>query len=303
MELGTMDAELRTDALEEIWHFAVDAPSKRTRAKLLFAAEAAARGDTGEADPRLEIAAAAVEMFHLASLPHDDLMDDSQLRRGVQSLPARFGAPLAAAAGGLFIGRALTLFAACGQEATAITAQTVERMCEGQMLELRDRYDPGRTPARCIQAMKGKTAGMFWLAAKLGAMLGGGDAQRQARIGHYGLALGVGYQIIDDVLDIAGDEALTGKSYGNDLHNGNYTLVTIYALEEDPDLRELLEQGDAGTENAVQRISETDAIARASAEARRWIDDAKDAIRRLPASDALMELADSELARLPAARS
>lgn len=293
-----MSPELRTNALVEVWDFAVAGPSKQTRSRLLLAAEETARGGLGSPDPRIESAAAAVELFHLASLPHDDLMDDSEVRRGVQSLPARFGAPLAAAGGGLFIGRALTLFAACGEKALAIAAETIERMCDGQMLELRDRYDTGREPDRCLEAIRGKTAGMFWLAAKLGAMLGGGNTATQTRIAQYGLALGVGYQIIDDVLDIAGAESLTGKPHGNDLHNGNYTLVVIYALEEDPELRNLLERDETATEALVQRILHTTAISRASADARRWIDDAKDAVRGLAASSGLLAVADAELARL-----
>jgi geranylgeranyl pyrophosphate synthase len=302
MELASLSPGLRTDALAEVWDFAVDGPSKQTRSRLLFAAEETARGGLGSPDPRTDTAAAAVELFHLASLPHDDLMDDSDVRRGLQSLPARFGAPLAAAGGGLFIGRALSLFAACGPEAVSIAAQTIERMCEGQMLELRDRYDPGRAPARCLDAIKGKTAGMFWLAAKLGAMLGDADAATQTRIAQYGLALGVGYQIIDDVLDIAADESLTGKSHGSDLHNGNYTVVVLYALEQDPQLLGVLEAREIATEDVMKRILKTQAVPRASADARQWISDAKESVRDLPAGGGLLAIADAELARLDDAR-
>lgn len=298
MELASLSPGLRTDALREVWEFAVEGPSKQTRSRLLLAAEQTARGGVGIPDPRIEAAAAAVEFFHLASLPHDDLMDDSDIRRGLQSLPARFGAPIAAASGGLFIGRALTLFAACGEEAVAIAAETIERMCEGQMLELRDRYDTGRAPERCLDAIRGKTAGMFWLAAKLGAMLGGGDVATQTRIAQYGLALGVGYQLIDDVLDVVADESLTGKSHANDLHNGNYTVVVLYALEQDSELQQIVEDRELGIDDVMDRILATDAIARASAEARRWITDAKDSVHALPASGGLLAIADAELARL-----
>ena len=292
-----MDAARRTDALDDVWRFAVSGPSKGTRSRLLFAAETAVRDGGVERDPRVETAALAVEMFHLASLPHDDLMDGSGLRRGVQSLPARFGAPLAAAGGGLFFGRALSLISACGPEAVAIAVGTAESMSAGQMLELRDRYDTGRTPARCLEAIRGKTAGMFWLAAALGALLGGGNAAMRRALGKYGLALGVGFQVIDDVLDIAADGRITGKPRGNDLQNGNYTLVAIYALEEVPELVDLLGH-DSDGEDAERRILETGAIARASAEARRWIDDAKDAVRAMPGAGDLLAIADAELARL-----
>jgi geranylgeranyl pyrophosphate synthase len=299
MELASLDADLRTCALEDVWHYAVRGPSKKTRSKVLFAAEAAARGGGGDPDPRVDLAAAAVEMFHLASLPHDDLMDGSEVRRGVESIPTRFGAPLAAAAGGLFIGRALTLFAQCGEEAVAVAAETTERMCEGQMLELRDRYDTGRTATRCLDTIKGKTAGMFWLAAKLGAILASSGEATQGRLEQYGLALGVGFQLIDDLLDIAGDERLTGKPRGTDLRNGNYTLAVIYALEEASDLLDLL-QSDAAAEAVGWRIRQTNAIARAGVDARRWIDEAKDAVRSLRGAGPLLGIADVELERLAA---
>jgi heptaprenyl diphosphate synthase len=297
MELASLDAGLRTDALADVWGYAISGPSKETRSRLLRTAEAVARGGRGEPDPGVEIAAAAVEMFHLASLPHDDVMDGSNIRRGVASLPARYGAPLAAAAGGLFFGRASTLFAKCGADAVAIAAETTERMCHGQMLELRDRYDTGRTQARCVDAIKGKTAGMFWLAAKLGAMLGDADGVTRSRLGQFGLGLGVGFQIIDDLLDVAGNERLTGKPRGTDLRNGNYTLPVIYALEENPKLEELL-LDDRGIEAVMRLIFETDAIARAAADARDWIYEAKAEVLGLPAASGLLAMADTELSRL-----
>lgn len=299
MQLESLDAGLRTDALADVWSYAVGGSSKHTRSKVLLAAEMAARGGTGEPDARIDIAVPAVELFHLATLPHDDVIDDCEFRRGVVSLPVRYGAPLAIAAGGLFFGRALTLFARCGQAAVVIAVKTGEHLCEGQMLELRDRYDVGRTPARCLEAVEGKTAGMFRLAAELGAMLGGADGAAQCQIGQYGLALGIGFQLIDDVLDLTGDHERLGKPCGNDLDNGNYTLPVIYALEESPKLGSLLREG-APVGGVVERIHETDAIARASVDARSWISRAKDAVRLLPEVRGLLVLADAELERLSA---
>jgi heptaprenyl diphosphate synthase len=299
MELTSLDAGLRTDALKDVWNYAVGGPSKQTRSRVLLSTEAAARGGQGEQHAHIDIAAAAVEMFHLATLPHDDVMDESKIRRGVVSLPARYGAPLAAAAGGLFFGRALTLFARCGQDAVAIAVKTAERLCEGQMLELRDRYDNSRTPTRCLEAIEGKTAGMFRLAAELGAMLGGADCAVQRQLGHYGMALGVGFQIIDDILDITGDEQLLGKPRGTDLYNGNYTLPVIYALEDRPELISLL-RDDGAAATVVNQILETEAIARASSDARAWISQAKDSVQALPEARGLLMIADAELGRLSA---
>jgi geranylgeranyl pyrophosphate synthase len=299
MKLANLDAELRTDVLEEVWSYAVGGSSKQTRSKVLLSAEATARAGRGDACARTDIAAAAVEMFHLATLPHDDVIDDSSLRRGVASLPARYGAPLAAAAGGLFFGRALRLFARCGQDAVEIAVEATGRVCAGQMLELQDRYNTARTPARYVEAIMGKTAGMFRLAAELGAMLGGADETAQRHLKQYGIALGIGFQLIDDILDFTGNQEQMGKRGGNDLSNGNYTLPAIYALEEDPKLSLLLLE-DAPTENVVDQILETEAIARASVVAQEWISQAKGAVRMMPEAQGLLMTADTELERLSA---
>jgi heptaprenyl diphosphate synthase len=299
MELASLDAEVRTDVLEDVWSYAVRSPSRRARSKVLLAAETAARAGIGCPSARVDLAAVAVEMFHLATLPHDDVIDGSGTRRGVESLPARYGAPLAAAAGGLFFGRALTLFARCGQDAVAIAVKAAERVCTGQMLELQDRYDTARTPARCVEAIKGKTAGMFRLAAELGAMLGDAEGTARRQIGLYGMALGIGFQFVDDILDFTGDSEQMGKPLGNDLDNGNYTLPVIYALEECPKLDSLLRE-DAPAQSVVTQILETEAIARASADAQAWIYRAKDAVRELPEAGELLMIADGELDRLSA---
>jgi geranylgeranyl pyrophosphate synthase len=299
MELASLDAGLRTDVLEDVWSYAVGGSSKQTRSKVLLSAEAAARGGRGDPCAHVGFAAAAVEMCHLATLPHDDVIDDSSVRRGVVSLPARYGAPLAAAAGGLFFGRALTLFARCGQDVVATAVKAAGHVCAGQMLELQDRYNSARMPARYFEAIEGKTAGMFRLAAELGAMLGGADETAQRHLRKYGLALGIGFQLIDDVLDFAGNQEQMGKQCGNDLSNGNYTLPVIYALEERPKLGSLLRE-DAPTENVVDQILETEAIARASLDAQDWIGQAKDAVQKLPEARGLLMIADAELERLSA---
>lgn len=297
MGLASLDAELQTDVLEEVWEYAVGSSSKQTRSKVLLAAETAARAGVADRRACAEIAAVAVEMFHLATLPHDDVMDDSSIRRGIVSLPARYGAPLAAAAGGLFFGRALTLFARCGQDAVSTAVKAAERVCIGQMLELQDRYNTSRTPACYIEAISGKTAGMFRLAAELGAILGGADEITQGHLTQYGIALGVGFQLIDDILDFTGNQEQMGKQCGNDLSNGNYTLPVIYALGECPEVGSLLQE-DAPTENVITRILETEAIARASVVAQDWISQAKNAVQVLPEARGLLITADAELERL-----
>jgi geranylgeranyl pyrophosphate synthase len=290
-------SRLRTDSLLDLWDYAGARPSKQTRSKVLRAAEVAARGGSGKPDSRTAVAAQAVETLHLASLAHDDVVDAGEMRRGAASLPAFFGAPLAAAAGAVFFGRALNQIVCCGEEAVMLATETAMRMCEGQMRELRALHDVGRSQVEYFEAIEGKTAGMFWLAANLGGLLGGADPKVMSALARYGESLGIAFQIIDDLLDLTGDPEDTGKSHGNDLQNGNYTLPVIYALEECPRLSELLRE-EATIETVIGPIRDTHAIGRAGAEAGRWIEKAKRAACLLPAARGLLEIADVELGAL-----
>jgi geranylgeranyl pyrophosphate synthase len=288
------ESGLRTDSLADLWDYAMKSPSKQTRSKVLVAAQVAARGGSGELDPRTAIAVQAVETLHLATLAHDDVVDAGDLRRGIASLPAFFGAPTAAGAGGVFFGRALNLFARCGDEAVVLASETAMRLCKGQMLEFRALRDHGRTSAEYFDAIKGKTAGLFWLAANLGGLLGGADPVAMEALAWYGETLGIAYQIIDDVLDLTGDPRDMGKPRGNDLKNGNYTLPVIYALEQRPELANLL-QDEAPVETVISWIRDSHAIRRASTEARCWIEKTKDAVRWLAAPRELLEIANTEI--------
>lgn len=301
VEQPDLEPGLRTDGLADLWDYAMGSPSKQTRSKVLLAAEVAAQGGSGKSDPRSAIAVQAVETFHLASLAHDDVVDAGELRRGVASLLACFGAPMAAGAGGVFFGRAWNLFARCGDEAVVLASETAMRMCDGQMQELRALHDLGRTSAEYFEAIKGKTAGLFWLTANLGGLLGGADPAVMDALALYGETLGVAYQIIDDVLDLTGDQRGMGKPHGNDLKNGNYTLPVIYALEECPELAELLQE-EAPVETVIGPIRDSHAIGRASAEARGWIDKTRDAVHWLPAARGLLEIANTEIGALDDSR-
>jgi heptaprenyl diphosphate synthase len=299
-KLSSYGSGLQSTGLVDLWDYALGRPSKQTRSKILLAAEVTARDGIGKPDPRSAVAAQAVETLHLASLAHDDVVDAGEMRRGAASLPAFFGAPLAAAAGAAFFGRALNQIICCGEEAVILATETSMRMCEGQMRELRALHDLGRSQTEYFEAIEGKTAGMFWLAAKLGGLLGGADPEAINALARFGESLGIAYQIIDDLLDLVGDPENTGKSHGNDLQNGNYTLPVIYALEECPRLSELLQE-EAPVETVIGPIRDTHAIGRAAAEARHWIEKAQRAVRPMPAARGLLEIADTEFGTLDAA--
>jgi heptaprenyl diphosphate synthase len=286
------------DELEVPWSYTMRTQGKQKRASVLYAATTAVRGERARAcDPRIDLAASAIEMCHVGALLHDDVVDASDLRRGLPSVAAIYGAPLAVATGGVLLGDALKLFSRCGDDALALVADAAQRTCAGQMQELRERHDVGRTPLQYFEAIEGKTAGLFWLAAQLGGLLAGGDATALDRLARFGSAFGMAFQIVDDLRDLFADGPDTGKPRGNDLLNGNYTLPVIYAMEERAELMQLL-QGDGDVDAVINGITATRAVGRASAQARRWIGEAKAAVQALSGSQSLLEIADAELAQI-----
>jgi heptaprenyl diphosphate synthase len=289
----------KAEALAAVWRYGLSAEGKQTRVRVLRAAEIASRRGEGVADERVPTAAWAVELLHLGSLAHDDIADGGSMRRGLPSLPTFFGAPLAAAGGAAFFGRGLGLFAQCGGSAVALAAEAATRACEGQMRELRSLHDTSRTPADYFEAVQGKSAAIFSLAARLGGELGHAEPATLDALASYGNALGVAHQIIDDVLDLTAGSEQTGKRQGNDLENGNYTLPVIYALEESWELADAI-QDDAAVDVVIELILDTDAVARANDDARRWIAEARESVRGLCATE-LLAIADEESAALEGA--
>jgi len=286
--------------LEPLLGYALRTSGKRLRSRVLVAAEKAGRGGRGLPDERVDTAARAIELTHLATLAHDDVTDGGRLRRGELSLPASFGATQAAAAGGLLFGEALELFACCGVEAMIVATSTASRICEGQMHELRSLYDVHRSVDQYLDAINGKSAALFRTAALLGGMLAGSADRALNALGCYGEYLGIAHQIIDDVLDLVASPRQTGKLQGSDLHNGNYTLPVIYALQERPALVERLQEGTA-VEMAVAEVLETRGLERAAQEGRDWINKAKEAVKTISEHWDLLDIADEQAAALEAA--
>ncbi len=287
----------RGGALAELLEYATATAGKGLRSRLLIEADLAARGAEGAPDPRVETCAVAIEMAHLATLVHDDVADAGLLRRGQLSLPAFFGATKAAGAGGALFGQAFGLFASCGVDVVRTAASAAAEICEGQMLELRSLYDTGRTRAAYFDVISGKTAALFRLASQLGGILGRANKLELSVFAHYGESLGIAHQIIDDILDLVGLPEQTGKERGKDIRNGIYTLPVIYALEDRPHIRRLLETR-APVEIVVEEVLETRGVAQASSEVRGIIDKAKGALDGLSRSNALLRMADARLAAL-----
>lgn len=218
----------------------MEAGGKRFRPLLCFLAAEVG----GKADDRVLTSACVVELTHLASLYHDDVMDEAALRRGAVSANARWDNHVAILTGDFLFARSSELTADLGPEAVRIQAQTFARLVEGQILET---IGPGADDdplAHYLQVVAGKTGSLIATSARYGAMFGGASAEVVAALTEYGERVGVAFQLSDDILDIASDSHESGKTPGTDLREGVPTLPVLYALKStdpaDARLQELL---------------------------------------------------------------
>lgn len=260
---------------------------KRLRPLLTIVTAATA----GVFDDRVVDAAAAVELVQVGSLVHDDILDDADTRRGRPTINAVEGVNHAVLAGDYILARAAELAARVSQQAAGLIAGALGELCEGQVLEMRDLHDPDRSLEAHLTSVRGKTAALFECACRLGAHCGGLTGRNAEAIARYGDAFGMAFQVLDDVLDLIGDEARLGKPTGNDIASGVYTLPVIAALggPTGDELREVLgslaADGD-GTdgprvERAIRLVRQSGAIAEALSVADRYAEDARRAVAHL----------------------
>jgi heptaprenyl diphosphate synthase len=209
---------------------------KRLRPLLVLAAAYAGSGQR----ERSVRSAVVVELLHLASLVHDDVMDEAAQRHGVTSANARMGNVRAVLAGDYLLARALAVACELGRAEGALAAGTFIRLCDGQARESAALFDPGRSESDYYAAIEGKTAALFETSCRLGAMAGGLGEEATAALAEYGLQLGMAYQIVDDLLDLTSTSNAMGKPAGHDIAEGVYTLPVLYALRERPELADVL---------------------------------------------------------------
>lgn len=190
-------------------------------------------------------AASAVELVHLASLIHDDIMDGGTLRHGVPTINAKEGADQALLAGDFLIAQACLLASRVDSQATALIAQAVADLCEGQAVELRFQFDIGRTKQDYLAAVHGKTVALFTAATLLGCHIAEVNDDDTRALNSFIENFGLAFQLSDDVADFTLPTDVTGKSVRRDLSEGNYTLPVIYTLAgpQGQQLRELLQKG------------------------------------------------------------
>jgi octaprenyl-diphosphate synthase len=176
---------------------------------------------------------AVIEFIHTATLLHDDVVDDSDLRRGRPTANQSFGNPTAVLVGDFLYSRAFQMMVEVKSIAIMqVLANATNTIAEGEVLQLMNINDPNIDENRYLQVIRYKTAKLFEAAGEVGAILGGADSTVQSAMAAYGRHLGTAFQLVDDALDYAGDSAELGKTVGDDLREGKATLPLIYLLQK-----------------------------------------------------------------------
>lgn len=287
----------------EVSRYIISAGGKRLRPALLLLI-------CGALDCRSEQRfnlAAVVEFIHTATLLHDDVVDESTLRRGRATANESFGNPASVLVGDFLYSRAFQMMLDTGSmRVMEILADATNIIAEGEVLQLMNMHDATLDEAGYLRVIRSKTAKLFEASARLGAVLAGADAATESACANYGQALGTAFQVIDDVLDYDGDAAEMGKNLGDDLREGKATLPLIAAMQRgSPSQRELIRN--AIETGAVEQLGQIVSIVRetgalevtrnaAASEAQRAVE----SVGQLPANvytDGLLQLAAQLLER------
>jgi len=252
-------------------------------------------------------AAVVVELTHLATLYHDDVMDEATMRRGAQSANSRWDNTVAILTGDFLFARASQILADLGPLAVRIQAETFERLVTGQINETIGPLD-GQDPVKHhLNVLSDKTGSLIATSGRFGAMLSGADSETVNILTAFGERIGVAFQLADDIVDITSIADQSGKTPGTDLREGIPTLAALIALSKsDPEsarLRELLSRplpDNAEHQEALELLRAHDSLREARLEARRWADESRralDPLPDIPAKAALSALCDYVVTR------
>lgn len=246
---------------------------KRLRPALLLLAARNFRYDR----ERLLPVAAAVELIHMATLVHDDIVDGATSRRGLPTVSVRWGTGTAVLTGDFLFARAFSMLAADGDtRVVQVMAEAVYEMSTGEIEQQEQLFDPSTGEEGYYRRIFKKTAHFISHCCLMGGLMGGATERQVEALRRYGYGIGMGFQVIDDILDLTGDPEVLGKPRGTDLRSGVLTLPVLYALEREPQpwLLERLEArsfDDATIERVVQWVERTGGIAYARRQAEHFI--------------------------------
>jgi len=281
----------------------VDAGGKRFRPLLVLLAS-----QFGDPEaPGVVPSAVVVELTHLATLYHDDVMDEADVRRGAVSANARWDNTVAILTGDFLFARASDILADLGPEAVRLQARTFERLVTGQIRETVGPVDDEDPVDHYLSVLADKTGSLIATSGRFGALLSGADESTIDVLTNFGERIGVAFQLSDDLLDVTSETAVSGKTPGTDLREGIPTLPVLLTRRasrpEDARLHALLDgdlADDADLAEALRLLRANPAVPQAQNEVRRWAEDARAVLAPLPAGaakDALAALCDQVVGR------
>lgn len=288
-------ARLASDVvlINQIADHIISAGGKRLRPMLVVLAGQAC----GPTTPGHHQLAAIIEFIHTSTLLHDDVVDESDLRRGRSTANALWGNAPSVLVGDFLYSRSFQLMVELDRmDVMRLLADTTNRIAEGEVLQLLHVHNPDTDEAAYLRVIERKTAVLFAAGTQLGAMASGADTGTQRKLYDYGMALGYAFQIADDVLDYTADAEALGKNLGDDLAEGKATLPLIHAIRHSgaavaDRLRTIVQEGDAAAmPEVLDAIRATGGLDYSRERARHYAAEAEQALDGLPESDALAAL-------------
>lgn len=281
--------------LTEISSHLIKAGGKRLRPLFTVASAAASMPDGTSVDIDIVRGGVAVELVHIGSLYHDDVMDEAEMRRQVISVNARWGNLRAILSGDYLLAKASEIAADLGNEVAGLLASTIAELCRGQVGELQTMYDVARTEEQYFPSIAGKTASLYAAACRIGGIVSNQPREHIDALTEFGRLYGMAFQVVDDVLDVIATDEQLGKPAGNDMIEGVYSLPVIHTLAwpEGALLRELLTDGLnlEDRHRAIDIVRNGPGVESALDVARGFVEDAKAVLADVSTNEAATALA------------
>jgi octaprenyl-diphosphate synthase len=283
-------------ALTDVSLHVIGAGGKRVRPALSILSHHALDGNDVE---KLIDIAAAMELIHSATLVHDDINDEADIRRGKKAAYKQFGLHEAIVTGDFLFARAFYVGGQFSKKIVELIADSTAHLAEGEMMQYAHKWDSTLSVDQYLKIIEGKTAYPIMAAAEVGGSIAEGRDEFVEALGEYGMNLGIAFQIVDDILDISGDERKLGKGTGTDIREGNMTLPLILARDEDKafakQIKTIYKAGkitDEQVSETLDMIKDTCAVREALKTARGYADGATEYLQRLPDSKYRSKLVD-----------
>ncbi len=282
--------------VEQMLRYTLSCKGKRLRPALVLLCGHAA----GKLTPAHVEVSVAIELIHTATLVHDDIIDEATLRRQKTSLNAKYGNEMAVIFGDYMLAAAFSIIAKMNNnQVLEHITQVTHTICEGELFQTHRRFDFNLSRADYMTMIEQKTASLFAVSCRLGALLAGGSAMQQVKMETFGRELGMAFQIMDDCLDILGDEDRIGKSLGTDIKKGKWTLPLIHLREamkvaDWDNVRALLfeDMDETRMQRLVDYLTQYEAMERTIEEVQLRIECAKTVLQEIPDSPALHALCE-----------